>query len=61
MITFLKANWGTIIVLLILILIVALIIKKLVSDKKKGIGTCGGDCSNCHAGCPHAQNPPIKK
>lgn len=61
MITFFKANIGTIIVLLVLILIVALIIRKLVKDKKKGVGTCGGDCSNCHAGCMHAQNPPPKK
>lgn len=58
MLSFLKANLGTIIVLIVLVAIVFLIIRKLVKDKKKGVGACGCDCSNCHAGCMHAQNPP---
>ena len=43
-------NIATIIVSLILIVIVALIVVKLVSDKKKGKSSCGGNCSHC-AGC----------
>ncbi len=43
-------NIATIIVSLILIAIVALIVVKLVSDKKKGKSSCGGNCSLC-AGC----------
>ena len=49
--TWLMANGGTIIVLAVLILIVALIVRKLHSDKKKGIHSCGGHCGG---GCPGA-------
>ncbi|MGN1329069.1 MAG: FeoB-associated Cys-rich membrane protein [Eubacterium sp.] len=53
MITFLKANIGTILVLLVVIAVVTAIIVKLVKDKKSGKGcSCSGDCSKCH-GCPH--------
>lgn len=58
MLSFLKANIGTIIVLLILIAIVVLIIRSLVKNKKSGKGTCGGDCSHCSAGCIHSQSFP---
>lgn len=54
MLSFLKANILTIIVVVILIVIIGLIIRTLVKDKKSGKGLCGGDCSNCH-GCPHGQ------
>ena len=40
-------NIATIIVSLILIAIVALIVVKLVSDKKKGKSSCGGNCAHC--------------
>lgn len=58
MLTFIKANIGTIIVVLIVAAAVCAIIVKLVKDKKRGKSTCGcgGDCCNCHAGCSHAQN-----
>lgn len=55
MLTFLKANTGTIAVALILAVIVFLIIKKIVKDKKAGKGICGGDCSKCHGNCSHSQ------
>lgn len=54
MISFLKANYLTIIVLGLLVAIVALIIRKLVRDRRNGIGTCGGDCSKCHTGCTNS-------
>lgn len=47
--TWLIENMGTIVVLLVLVLIVALIVRKLYSDKKKGIHSCGGHCGG---GCP---------
>ena len=47
--TWLMANGGTIIVLAVLIFIVALIVRKLHTDKKKGIHSCGGHCGG---GCP---------
>jgi competence protein ComGC len=61
MLNFLRANIGTIIVIAIIILIVVLIIKNLVSDKKKGIGSCGCKCSECKAGCIYSQNDKTKK
>ena len=47
--TWLIENMGTIVVLLVLVILVALIVRKLYSDKKKGIHSCGGHCGG---GCP---------
>lgn len=55
MLTFLKANFLTIVVSLILLIIVGLIIYSIVKDKKAGKGCCGGDCSRCQASCTHKQ------
>lgn len=41
---------GTIIICGVLALIVGLVIYKLVSDKRKGKSSCGGDCAHCK-GC----------
>ncbi len=41
---------GTAIVCGVLALIVGLVIYKLVSDKRKGKSSCGGDCAHCK-GC----------
>ncbi len=55
MLSFLKANIGTIVVLLVVIAVVAAIIAKMVKDKKAGKSVvCGGDCSKCH-GCTHSE------
>lgn len=44
---------ATFIVSGILLVIVVLIIRKLVKDKKNGIGSCGHSCSTCphHGAC----------
>ncbi len=42
---------STIIVLIILCTIIGLIIYGLYKDHKKGIGICGGDCSQCGSAC----------
>lgn len=55
MLAFLKANIGTIVVLLIVLILVALTVLKLVTDKRKGKCTCGCNCGSCSAACPHAQ------
>lgn len=55
MLVFLKANIGTIVVLLLIILFVALTVRKLVADKRSGKCTCGCNCSSCSLACPHAQ------
>ena len=41
---------GTAIICGVLALIVGLVIYKLVSDKRKGKSSCGGDCAHCK-GC----------
>ncbi len=47
MIEFLQANWGTIVATLAVILLVFLAIRRMVKDKKAGIGACGQKCANC--------------
>ena len=54
MITFIKANLGTILVAVALIAIVAGIIVSLRRDKKQGKSSCGGNCAHCKM-CPHAK------
>ncbi len=49
MLTWLTANIGTIVVLLVLAAIVGAIVRKLYTDRKKGIHSCGGHCGG---GCP---------
>lgn len=44
---FLQANWGTIIALLAVMLLVFLAVRKMVKDRKAGIGPCGQKCSHC--------------
>ncbi|MDO4175401.1 MAG: FeoB-associated Cys-rich membrane protein [Eubacteriales bacterium] len=51
MLTWLASNIGTIFVLVVLIVIVGAIIRKLHSDRKKGIHSCGGHCGGGCAGC----------
>lgn len=47
MLQFLQNNLSTIIAALIVILLVVLATRKMVKDKKKGIGSCGCKCSEC--------------
>ncbi|MGN0688675.1 MAG: FeoB-associated Cys-rich membrane protein [Oscillospiraceae bacterium] len=49
MLKFLSENIGTVVTAAILLTIVFLIIRKVISDKKKGVSSCGGGC----AGCPN--------
>ena len=42
---------GTVIICGVLALIVGLVIYKLVSDKRKGKSSCGGDCAHCKSNC----------
>ncbi len=47
MIQLLQANWGTIVALLVVALLVFLAIRRMVLDKRAGIGACGQRCSQC--------------
>lgn len=47
MLTFLQANIGTIVAVLVVALFVFLAIRRMVLDKKAGIGACGQKCSQC--------------
>ncbi|MCD8355765.1 MAG: FeoB-associated Cys-rich membrane protein [Clostridia bacterium] len=49
MLSWLAANIGTIVVLIVLVVIVGAIVRKLYTDNKKGIHSCGGHCGG---GCP---------
>ncbi len=53
MLTWLAANWGTLLVSLILIVLVMLITFKIKKDKKQGKSTCGCNCVHCamHGSC----------
>ncbi len=51
MLVWIKANTYTIIGCIVIIAIVVLIIRKLITDKKRGKSTCGCDCSHCSADC----------
>ena len=46
-----------IIVISVIIILMGLAIMKLISDKKKGIGSCGHVCSECasHGACSSSQ------
>jgi hypothetical protein len=47
MLGFIKANAATVIIVLVLLLLVFLAIRKIVRDRKAGIGPCGQKCSEC--------------
>lgn len=47
MIDWIIGNGSTIIVSLVIVAVVILVVRKLRSDKKKGVTSCGTSCSNC--------------
>ena len=64
MLQFLQANWGTIVALLVVAFFVFLAIRRMVLDKKAGIGACGQKCSQCAkmGHCEAATQPqPVQK
>ena len=40
-------NIGTVVVTIILIAVVALVVRKMISDKRKGKSSCGNTCASC--------------
>lgn len=50
MLNFLMSNAATVIVLAVVAFFVFLAIRKIVKDRKSGIGPCGQKCADC----PHA-------
>ncbi|MDD6197045.1 FeoB-associated Cys-rich membrane protein [[Clostridium] aminophilum] len=46
-----------IIVAAILILLIGAAVYKVITDKKKGIGSCGHSCESCSHGCSTANVP----
>jgi heterodisulfide reductase subunit C len=53
----LSANMGTIVVSLILIAIVIWDIRKIISDRKKGVKSCGMNCPGCTGSCSNVEVP----
>jgi len=53
----LSANMGTIVVSLILIAIVIWDIRKIISDRKKGVKSCGMNCPGCTGSCSNVEIP----
>ena len=47
MLTWLAANWGTLLVAAALGTAVYCIVRKLARDKRAGRHSCGGNCGNC--------------
>ena len=58
MLQLIQANLGTIAALLVVALLVFLAVRRMVLDKKAGIGACGHKCSEC---AMSAQCSKIKK
>ncbi len=52
MTAFIQENIATIITILILTVVIFSAIIRIIRDKKKGIGPCGKNCSECR-GCPN--------
>ena len=59
MLTFLQNNWGTLVAALAVLFIVFLSVRRMVLDKKAGIGICGQKCSKCAKAlsCPDRNAP----
>lgn len=53
MLEFIQQNHATVITVAVLLTAVALAIRKIVKDKKKGIGPCGQRCSECKSACKY--------
>ena len=51
MLSWLHANFGSIIAVLVLLAVVALIIRRLILDKRAGKHICGGSCGSCGGSC----------
>lgn len=49
MLTWLAANWGTLLVAAALCAAVYCIVRKLARDKRAGRHSCGGNCGSCGA------------
>ena len=47
MLQFISENWVTALTLAVLAFFVFIAIRKIIKDKKSGIGPCGQKCSNC--------------
>ncbi len=43
----LAENWGTIAVLAAIGVAVFFIVRKMIKDRKRGIGSCGCECASC--------------
>ena len=51
MLTFLENNFATIIIAILLAVCIFLAIRRIIKNKKSGIGPCGQKCSECTMNC----------
>ena len=56
MINFLQNNYATIIIVILLAVCIFLAIRKIVKNKKSGIGPCGHKCSECDMNCEERED-----
>lgn len=56
MLAFLNENRGTIVAALAVVIVIFFAVRKMVKDKKAGIGTCGQKCANCCKMCRKGAN-----
>ena len=51
MLSFMENNFATIIIAILIAVCIFLAIRKIVINKKSGIGPCGQKCSECDMNC----------
>lgn len=56
MISFIQNNYSTIIIGLLVAVSIYLAIRKIIKNKKSGIGPCGQKCSECDINCEKNEN-----
>ena len=57
MFAWIAENIGAICVCAVLLLIVGAIVYSMIRNKKKGRGSCGGNCGSCSMGCSCHKEP----
>lgn len=57
MFAWISANFATIVVCIVLLVITGFVIRTIISDRKKGIHSCGYNCPGCSGSCGASRHP----